>query len=99
MLMPGDSNLTLDTRDSNPLPPFEKGVTRHRRSPERAEKDAALEVWKQLTASGGTEPKRDSKLQAAIDAIGGWPKIQQRSDRDESNIRSAFCDAYRNAMS
>jgi hypothetical protein len=92
--MPGDSNLTLDIRDSNPLPPFEKGVTRHRRSPERTERDKALEIWNQLTQSGGTKPARDSRLQSAIDAIGGWPRIQQRSDRDEAYIRSEFCQAY-----
>lgn len=80
---------------SNPLPPFEKGVRSRRRSPERAEKDEARARWKALLASGGKE--RDARVQAAIDRIGGWTRISQRTDRDESRLLSDFCNAYREA--
>jgi len=47
-------------------------------------------------ASGGAKPKRDSRLQAAIDAVGGWNRIQLRENGVDSNIvRKAFCEAYR----
>lgn len=85
------------SEDLTPKPPLEKGASRHRRSLDRAERDKALEVFNQLVASGGAQPPRDSKLQAAIDAVGGWSRIQQRSDRDEQSVRNAFCDAYRSA--
>lgn len=77
---------------SNPLPPFEKGVVSRRRSPRRAEKDEARARWTALISSGGAD--RDPRVQAAMDKIGGWPRIQQRTDRDESRILSEFCDAY-----
>lgn len=86
----------LPKEDPTPTPP-KGGADRHRRiSPERAEKDAALEVWHQLTASDGALPKRDSKLQAVIDAVGGWSRIAQREQGiDDSSVRKAFCEAYR----
>lgn len=93
--MPGDSNLTLDIRDPNPLPPFEKGVSR-RRSEARAEKDEAAAAWIELIASKGAKPKRDDRIQAAIDAVGGWSRIAQRESGASSNIvRKQFCDAFR----
>jgi uncharacterized protein YdaU (DUF1376 family) len=82
-----------------PTPP-KGGAARHRRSPERAEKDAALEVWNRLVASDGAEPRRDSKLQAAIDAVGGWARIQHReSGYDSQRVQQDFCNAYRGASS
>lgn len=78
-----------------PTPP-KGGAVRHRRSPERSEKDAALEVWNRLVESDGAEPKRDSTLQAAIDAVGGWSRIQHRENGiDDSMVRKQFCEAYR----
>jgi len=82
-------------QDPTPTPP-KGGAVRQRRSPERIEKDAALEVWNLLVATDGTEPKRDSKLQAAIDAVGGWSRIQHRErGMDDSMVRKQFCEAYR----
>jgi hypothetical protein len=90
--MPGDSNLISDSRDSIPLPPFEKGVSRRHG---KSEKDEAVSAWVALLASQGA--KRDARVQAAIDAVpGGWSRIAQRQAGADSNIvRKAFCDAYR----
>lgn len=95
--MPGDGNLTLDIRDPNPLPPFEKGVSvPKRRSEFRAEKDEAAVAWLELIASKGV--KRNARVQSAIDAVGGWSRIAQRKDGADTNIlRKEFCDAYRDA--
>lgn len=95
MLMPGDGNLTLDIRDPNPLPPFEKGVSGpRRRSESRAEKDEANIAWLELIASKGV--KRNARVQSAIDAVGGWSRIAQRKDGADTNIlRKEFCDAFR----
>jgi uncharacterized protein YdaU (DUF1376 family) len=81
--------------DPTPTPP-KGGADRHRRSPARAEKDQALEVWKQLLASDGARPPRDSKLQAAIDAVGGWTRIQMREQGiDAQRVQKDFVEAYR----
>jgi uncharacterized protein YdaU (DUF1376 family) len=78
-----------------PTPP-KGGDGRHRRSPARAEKDAALEVWNQLVASSGALPPRDHKLQAAIDAVGGWSRIAQREQGiDAQRVQRDFVEAYR----
>jgi uncharacterized protein YdaU (DUF1376 family) len=79
----------------SPKPPLEKGAVRQRRSEHRREQDEAVLIWHELVNSGGQ--KRDPRIQAAINAIGGWPRIQQRSDREEPRLRNAFCEAYRAA--
>jgi uncharacterized protein YdaU (DUF1376 family) len=88
------------TQDPTPTPP-KGGADRHRRiSPDRAEKDRALEVWNQLVASGGALPQRDSRLQAAIDAVGGWTRIQLRdAGTDAQHVQRAFVEAYRQVQS
>ena len=63
---------------------------RQRRSKHRAEKDDAVVVWRELIHQ---RKKRDDRIQAALDAIGGWPRIQQRAIGDERVMRE-FCDAY-----
>jgi hypothetical protein len=78
-----------------PLPPLEKGGHFQRRSPKRIELDKARVVWSGLIASGGKN--RDHRVQAAIDAAGGWLRISARTSRDEKDIRTAFCEAYVNA--
>lgn len=81
--------------DPTPTPP-KGGAGSHRRSPARAEKDAALEVWHELTTSGGARPPRDARLQAAIDAAGGWSRIAQREQGiDAQRVQRDFVDAYR----
>lgn len=80
------------TPNSNPQPPLEKGADRPRRSPERQKKDEANKRWLDLLASQGKA--RDSIVQAAIDAVGGWSRISQRSDRDSDTIRKQFCETY-----
>jgi uncharacterized protein YdaU (DUF1376 family) len=85
--------------DTHPTPtPPKGGAGFGRRSPARAEKDAALEVWHQLTASNGTQPPRDPRLQAAIDAVGGWARISQRERGiDDQRVQRDFVEAYRGA--
>jgi uncharacterized protein YdaU (DUF1376 family) len=78
-----------------PLPPLEKGGLSQRRSPRRLELDKARVAWSTLIASGGKN--RDSRIQAAIDAAGGWLRIAARTGRDEKDIRASFCEAYVNA--
>jgi len=90
---PGSSN----HKDPTPTPP-KGGGTSKSRAERRAEKDEALAVWAQLIASDGVKPKRTPKLQAVIDAVGGWSRIQLREQGvDSAIVRKAFCDAYRSA--
>jgi uncharacterized protein YdaU (DUF1376 family) len=73
------------------------GASRHRRSPERAERDKAKARWSALLKSGGAG--RDARDQVAIDAAGGWSAISQRTERDEAALIRKFCDAYRETES
>lgn len=78
--------------DQSPLPPLEKGAVRQRRSKHRAEKDVAAVVWHELISSNGK--KRDDRTQAALDAIGGWPRVQQRTAAESERLMRDFCEAY-----
>jgi uncharacterized protein YdaU (DUF1376 family) len=94
----GDSHLNSPSsppkEESNPLPPFEKGASSKNRSDIRTEKDEALAAWAALLASKGA--KRNARVQAAIDAVGGWSRIEQReTGMDSAIVRKQFCDAYR----
>lgn len=91
------SQSPVPSKNPTPTPP-KGGADSHRRSPARAEKDQALEVWNRLTGSNGAEPPRDSRLQAAIDAVGGWTRIAQRERGiDDQRVRQDFVEAYRGA--
>lgn len=93
--MPGDSNRQGEGQgdgEHTPLPPLEKGAQRQRRSPQRAELDEARLKWRALLKSGGKE--RDARVQAAIDAIGGWSRIQLRSEGESERVMREFCSAY-----
>lgn len=85
------------TEESNPLTPLSKGASSENgngRAEARAQRDAASKAWIDLLASHGA--KRDHRVQAAIDAVGGWSRIQQRENGVDSNIvRKQFCDAFR----
>lgn len=93
-----DSRLQYpDSNTPTPTPP-KGGAGFGRRSPARAEKDQALEVWNRLTGSNGADPPRDSRLQAAIDAVGGWTRIAQRERGiDDQRVKQDFVEAYRGA--
>lgn len=72
----------------------------------RAERDErksgwteATEVWTQLLASEGAKPQRTGRIQAALDAIGGWQAVRVRSDFDEPRLRRQFCESYAGATS
>jgi uncharacterized protein YdaU (DUF1376 family) len=80
----------------SPLPPLKKGAGRKRRSESRRQTDEATARWKALVKSNGKE--RDDRVQAAIAKIGGWPRIAQRTERDEPRLIREFCDAYREAQ-
>lgn len=85
------------SKNPTPTPP-KGGGTSKRRSERRAEQDDAQAAWAALLASKGA--KRDARTQAAIDAVGGWPRIEQRETGvDSAIVRKAFCDAYRHAGS
>lgn len=85
--------------NSNPLTPLSKGASLENRSDReiaRAGRDEATSAWNALLASHGA--KRDARVQAAIDAVGGWSRIQQREAGVDANIvRKQFCEAYREA--
>lgn len=57
--------------------------------------DPAATAWAELIASDGA--KRDAKVHAAIDAVGGWLAIKGRNSFTEAKLRAEFCDAYRRA--
>ena len=53
---------------------------------------AALAAWDALIASDGAQ--RDDRVQQALDAVGGWMAVRQRTAFDEAKLRAAFCRAY-----
>jgi hypothetical protein len=80
-------------KELNPQPPLKKGAAiRHRRSPIRAAKDEARVKWTALLQSGGKE--RDGPVESAIKAIGGWIRIERRTEAEEPRLVREFCDAY-----
>jgi uncharacterized protein YdaU (DUF1376 family) len=64
------------------------------RDERKSELDEARLVWSELIASGGARPKRDHRIQAALDAIGGWQAVRVRTDHDELRLQRGFCEAY-----
>lgn len=57
--------------------------------------DAASQAWADLIASDGA--RRDAKVHAALDAVGGWLAIKNRNSFTEAKLRAEFCEAYRRA--
>jgi uncharacterized protein YdaU (DUF1376 family) len=89
------SSLQSPGKNPTPTPPKGGGGLK-RRSERRAEQDEAQAAWAALLASRGA--KRDARIQAAIDAVGGWSRIEQREvGVDSAVVRKQFCDAYRSA--
>lgn len=86
------SHSHLKEKDITPKPPLEKGASQRRRSPKRAEGDVARLAWEKLIASKGAQ--RDARVQAAIEAIGGWGRISGRTQFDDARVRADFCNAY-----
>jgi hypothetical protein len=80
------------SKNQTPLPPLGKGGPRQRRSAHRAGLDEARLVWSELIASGGA--KRNHRIQAALDAVGGWVAVRMRTEHDEVRLQRAFCEAY-----
>lgn len=52
----------------------------------------ALAAWDALLASNGA--KRDAKAQKAIEAVGGWAAIQERTINNGERIKQRFCQEY-----
>lgn len=59
-----------------------------------AVRERAAEIWGQLLASSGRHPARDSHLQRAIDAVGGWGTIRVCTPQELPALRRSFCEAY-----
>jgi hypothetical protein len=59
--------------------------------------DEASRVWDLLVETDGAKPARDSKVEAALKAIGGYSSIKRRKVGDPEKVRDRFCDAYRGA--
>lgn len=57
--------------------------------------DPASHAWADLIASDGA--KRDAKVHAALEAVGGWLAVKARTQFNEAKLRAEFCDAYRRA--
>ncbi|MGO9717257.1 MAG: hypothetical protein ACLPV2_09820 [Steroidobacteraceae bacterium] len=57
--------------------------------------DPAAEAAWQAVLHG--EP-RDTRIQAAVDAVGGWPRIRDRSEFDAVKIKREFCVAFTGAV-
>lgn len=55
----------------------------------------ALQAWADLIASDGA--RRDSAVQRALDAIGGWLAVRARTPATEPKLRADFCRAYQGA--
>jgi len=53
----------------------------------------AAKAWDELIASDGA--KRDSRTQKAIDAVGGWSVIRERTSFDTPRLRKVLCEAGR----
>ena len=79
-------------RDKSPKPPLEKGASRQRRSPHRAERDKALAAWSTVVATEGAVD--DPKVRQALKAIGGYSRVRLRTVHEEPEIRREFVEAY-----
>jgi hypothetical protein len=52
------------------------------------------EIFRKLLKTSGREPKRTPRIQEAIDAVGGWPKIRDCKEYDLLAAINAFTEAY-----
>jgi len=56
---------------------------------------APIDVFRQLTKTDGKEPPRTKRIQAAVDAVGGWTRIKTRTPSEVPMMEREFCVAYR----
>lgn len=54
---------------------------------------AALDAWERLIGAGWPAG-RPTAVQRALDAIGGWSRVRERTSEKSPQIRSEFCRAY-----
>jgi hypothetical protein len=59
--------------------------------PPKANTDALM-AWNKLIASGGAY--RSPQALVALERIGGWMAVRQRTTYDEPKLKAAFCAAY-----
>jgi Helix-turn-helix domain len=63
------------------------------KAPQKPETDAAAtKAWDELIASQGA--RRTPAVQKAIEAVGGWSVIRERSTFEHSKVRAAFIRAH-----
>jgi uncharacterized protein YdaU (DUF1376 family) len=53
----------------------------------------SAKIYDQLIKSRGAEPKRTAKIQAAIDAVGGWLSIETCTSFEAAKVKRDFCAA------
>lgn len=64
-------------------------------SGKQAENPEAAEAWERLIASDGAD--RPPPAAAALKAVGGWSRVNERTTRETPFIRREFIEAYVNA--
>jgi hypothetical protein len=69
------------------IPPSSKGGTNG------AVDETAMGIWEALVAG----KPRDDRTQQALDRIGGWGRVRNRSSQDDFRVRSEFCNAWQEA--
>ena len=58
----------------------------------QAEDPEAVSAWERLLATDGAD--RPPRAQAALQAIGGWSRVRERTTRDAPFIRREFIEAF-----
>lgn len=92
---PQSQSPSANPEDLPPNPLVAEGASRQRRSEHRRQTDAGREVWNQVISPD--PPPRTPRIQAALDAIGGFQRVRMRTADEEPRIRREFCDAYASA--
>lgn len=59
------------------------------------EDSEAVQAWEKLLATDGAE--RSPQVHQALQAIGGWPRVRERTSKDTAFLRRDFIAAYSNA--
>lgn len=52
-------------------------------------------IYRQLVSTGGAFMRGDRALEGALELIGGWSAIRERTPRDEKRLERTFCSEYR----
>jgi hypothetical protein len=82
----GANKKRMADRRSPPQTPSQTHTQTHTKNSEQ--------IFRLLLKTSGKEPERTDRIQGAIDAIGGWPKIRDCKEYDLPAATKAFCEAY-----